>query len=336
MSTSIFISHARGNRAAAQAICDALERRGFQCWIADRDIRAGDNFAAAIVQAMRMATAMVLLISADADSAPEVKREVALAEQIRLTVVPARTEDVVPHPNFAYAVATEQWIDLFEDWDGGIERLARQLETVTKINPQEPVGASSPILGVFREERLFSPEAAPPHGASPRELSVFEMFERHRTAVRQRAEVGTRRVWEAEAVSLPMQEQATTMTSPQPVPAPSPPQMAFPHASAAGSRMLKFLAVGGAIVGALALAAIWLAMRARGAPPPALGSLPRSAIDGQWSPETLLAAVSGLGATSGRRRPASDIVDVSAFAPVSAPVDQEVLVQVPAHPGRRG
>jgi hypothetical protein len=56
-----------------------------------------------------------------------VKREIALASQKHILVVPARVEDVTPNPAFRYEFATRQWIDLFEDWETGIERLVSQI-----------------------------------------------------------------------------------------------------------------------------------------------------------------------------------------------------------------
>ena len=41
MSANIFISHATRDRVVAQTLCEALENRGFDCWVASRDIGPG-------------------------------------------------------------------------------------------------------------------------------------------------------------------------------------------------------------------------------------------------------------------------------------------------------
>jgi hypothetical protein len=76
MTSSIFISYASKDRAVAHTICDALEHRGFHCWIADRDIGPGENFQVSIVHAIRSAKAMILVFSANASNSEEIKKEV--------------------------------------------------------------------------------------------------------------------------------------------------------------------------------------------------------------------------------------------------------------------
>jgi hypothetical protein len=58
-------------------------------------------------------------------------------------VIPVRIEDVVPDEGFAYELAIRQWIDLFADWEGALQRLARQLEGITGVerdlSPDRPL-----------------------------------------------------------------------------------------------------------------------------------------------------------------------------------------------------
>lgn len=130
----IFISHASKDRKFAATICDALEERGFYCWMANRDIRAGEDFAEAIVRAIRAAAVMILVFSSNANNSDEIKKELALAGQSRLIVLPVRVEDVTPEGAFAYQLATRQWIDLFDDWEQSIALVARRLESVPSIS----------------------------------------------------------------------------------------------------------------------------------------------------------------------------------------------------------
>src|ERR1051326_2355713 len=48
----IFISHSSKDKAAADAVCAALERHGIGCWIAPRDIVPGTDWSAAIVDGL--------------------------------------------------------------------------------------------------------------------------------------------------------------------------------------------------------------------------------------------------------------------------------------------
>src|ERR1700729_2007770 len=105
VSSPIFISYSSVDQKVAETICDALQARGYSCWIACRNIGAGDNFQ-------------------------EIKKEIVLAGRHRITVVPVRVEDVAPNDALAYEFATRQWIDLFKDWEREIERLTTQIGTI--------------------------------------------------------------------------------------------------------------------------------------------------------------------------------------------------------------
>jgi hypothetical protein len=72
---------------------------------------------------------MLLVFSANANNSDEIKKEVVLAGQSHLTVIPVRVEDVAPSE-----LATRQWVDLFEDWEQ-VQRLVPQLEAVAGIEP---------------------------------------------------------------------------------------------------------------------------------------------------------------------------------------------------------
>jgi hypothetical protein len=162
IAASIFISYASKDRAAAHTICDALEHRGFDCWIADRDIGPGENFQVSIVHAIRSAKVMILVFSANAANSEEIKKEVVLAGQSRLVVIPVRVEDVTPDEAFAYEMATRQWVDLFDDWEHSIQRLVHQLEAVAHIKSDFKIAAGTPVA-----EQGVSPHKAPPSPSFP-------------------------------------------------------------------------------------------------------------------------------------------------------------------------
>ena len=148
----IFISHSSRDRKMAQTISTALEHRGFHCWISSRDIGPGENFQEAIVRATRGSRVMVLVFTGNANNSNEIKKEMALASQHNLAVIPVRVEDVVPNDAFAYEFATRQWIDTFGNWENAIERLAQQIAQV-------PGGGA-------RENAPSVPRAPPTKGSS--------------------------------------------------------------------------------------------------------------------------------------------------------------------------
>jgi hypothetical protein len=138
----IFISCASKDRKAALTLCAAIEARGFPCWISSRDVGPGENFQEAIVRAIRNAGLMVLVFSANANNSDEIKKEVALAGQGRLAVLPVRIEDVMPSEALSYEFATRQWIDVFDDWERAIQQLlshiANLLPGAEAVSPAMP------------------------------------------------------------------------------------------------------------------------------------------------------------------------------------------------------
>jgi TIR domain len=141
MSALVFISHSSQDHRLAERLCAALERRGLGCWLASRDIKPGDNFQEAIVGAIRTVRAMVLVFTDHANNSSEIKKEIALASQHRLAVIPLRVEDVLPSDAFLYELSTRQWIDAFDDWDRAMDRLAEQVGGIAG----EPVPAPAPV-----------------------------------------------------------------------------------------------------------------------------------------------------------------------------------------------
>lgn len=141
----IFISHSSQDRRVAARVCSALERLGLSCWLASRDIDPGENFQEAIVQAIRSVRVMVLVFTGNANNSDEIKKEIALASQSRLAVMPLRVEDVVPSDAFLYELSTRQWVDAFDDWDRAMTRLAEQISDITgQEKPASPALAARP------------------------------------------------------------------------------------------------------------------------------------------------------------------------------------------------
>lgn len=124
-------------------LCSALENRGIKCWISSRDILPGENFQVAIVRAIRQAKVMLLVFTANSNNSDEMNKELALASQSKLIVVPLRIEDVTPNEAFAYEFATRQWIDFFADWELAVEQLAQRIQNAT--NQPTAAVADAPV-----------------------------------------------------------------------------------------------------------------------------------------------------------------------------------------------
>ena len=161
VSAQVFISFASEDQRVAMTLCQALESRGFKCWISARDIHPGENFQSAIVKAIRGAKIMLLVFTANSNSSDEMNKELALASQSKLVVVPLRIEDVTPNDAFAYEFATRQWIDFFANWEQAIQQVAMRIQSATEVAAAEALELAKPAEEPAVEAHPAEPAAEP-------------------------------------------------------------------------------------------------------------------------------------------------------------------------------
>jgi formylglycine-generating enzyme required for sulfatase activity len=103
----IFLSYSTKNKDYAYRLADALRDAGFDVWIDNEALRAGDEWWESIVRALRAAAAFVVIMTPDSRSSRWVQREVLLAEQWNKPSFPILLEG----ENFEIYVST-QYYDL--------------------------------------------------------------------------------------------------------------------------------------------------------------------------------------------------------------------------------
>lgn len=96
---SAFLSHASQDRAIAEEVTAYLEEKGYRCWVAPRDVRPGEEYAAEIIRGIERAKCFVLLLfealSFFCACSP---RGRAHRIQGQADIYPVRIEDVPPSP----------------------------------------------------------------------------------------------------------------------------------------------------------------------------------------------------------------------------------------------
>jgi predicted ATPase len=127
VSYDIFISHSSRDRVAADAVCAALERHGFRCWIAPRDIVPGTDWSAAIVDGLIASRATVLIFSAHANASLQVRREVQFTCEQGRALLPLRIDETVPESAMAYYLKPVHWLD------AGAPPLERHLDALAAV-----------------------------------------------------------------------------------------------------------------------------------------------------------------------------------------------------------
>lgn len=104
----VFVSHAQEDQALAQDIVSRLEPR-WRCWIAPRDIPPGvTSWAGPIVEAIARSHVFLVIVSNSSIQSKEVLREVTLANEENLRLMPVRIDEAPLSTHLRYFFATVQ------------------------------------------------------------------------------------------------------------------------------------------------------------------------------------------------------------------------------------
>ena len=138
MAYDVFISHSSKDKVTADAVCARLEAGGIRCWVAPRDIRPGDDWGEAIINAIRECRVMVLIFSENANQSQQIKREVNRAVDRGIPIIPFRIENVMPTGAMEYSISTAHWLDAFTPpLESHIAFLAQSVQTLLR-DPNAP------------------------------------------------------------------------------------------------------------------------------------------------------------------------------------------------------
>ena len=149
MAHDIFISYSSKDKPIADGICANLEAAGLRCWIAPRDIAPGDDWPTAITSAITDSQVMVLVFSANSNSSKDVGREIILAANENLTIIPFKIEDVKPEPGKQYYLARTHWLEAMnpptrEHIQALVERVKALIKPVPVSGIVQPSAATPP------------------------------------------------------------------------------------------------------------------------------------------------------------------------------------------------
>src|SRR5580704_13140114 len=114
MAHDVFISHAHKDQRIADEICQKLESARVRCWIAERDLSAGQDWTVATRTAIETSRLMVLVLSENANAARHIEREIAHAFYTRRIIVPLRLTRTLPKRDFLFYLGNVRWIDAFD------------------------------------------------------------------------------------------------------------------------------------------------------------------------------------------------------------------------------
>jgi WD40 repeat protein len=141
MAHDIFISYSNKDKQIADAICANIERAGIRCWIAPRDIAPGEDWPAAISNAITASRGMVLVFSSHSNSSDDVSRELMLAASSKIIIIPFKIDNVEPEPGLKYYLARTHWLDAVNPPTQ--EQIDELVETLKKLFTDEKTAGAT-------------------------------------------------------------------------------------------------------------------------------------------------------------------------------------------------
>jgi hypothetical protein len=174
MAHDVFISSSSKDMAAGEAVCTALEGRGLRCWIAPRDIIPGIGWGQVDRQAIGQSRIMVLVFSENANTSPQIEREVERAVNKGIPIIPLRIENVQPSEALEYFLSSPHWLDAFKLPLGQhLDRLAEAVQALLGSNlPATGVAEAVAVSAAPPAEPVKTPAPATPKKPRPRTIKA--------------------------------------------------------------------------------------------------------------------------------------------------------------------
>jgi WD40 repeat protein len=131
MAHDVFISYSARDKAVADAVCATLESRKIRCWIAPRDVVAGERWVGALIDAIGQSRVFVLVFSDGANRSPQVLNELGEAVERGIPIIPFRIEDVPPSKEMGYYIKAIHWLDAMSPpLEGHLNKLADTVQAL--------------------------------------------------------------------------------------------------------------------------------------------------------------------------------------------------------------
>lgn len=147
----VFVSYSSSDKRVADAAVATLEGAQVRCWYAPRDIIPGKPYGEAIIDALRSARIVVVIVSASATQSPQVIREVERAIHYGAVIVPFRIEDIEMQGSFELFLSVPHWLDaITPPLEVHLERLQTSVRRILNLEPAPaaPATVAAPIHAV--------------------------------------------------------------------------------------------------------------------------------------------------------------------------------------------
>lgn len=135
---SVFTSHTSKNFRLRDEIREFLEPQGISCWIAPRDIPAGQQYGVSIIEAIRQCAVTVKVPMEKSNQSKPAVSEIERTFSYRKTIILIRLREVLPASELEFFVANAQWVDAFSS------PLEARIDEVARISSPLKLGLPNP------------------------------------------------------------------------------------------------------------------------------------------------------------------------------------------------
>ena len=131
---AVFISYASADKKNAGIVCLSLEKRGFRCWIAPRDVRAGHEYPDEIIRGIEESRCVVLLLSKAANESAFVRAKSSAPSAKRSRSSLCGWQRSCHRNRWSCSSQALEWIDI---WKGAVkshmDRLQQELASTLAV-----------------------------------------------------------------------------------------------------------------------------------------------------------------------------------------------------------
>ncbi len=113
MAHDVFISYSSKDKIIADALCHSLENNHIKCWIAPRDILAGEKYGAVIEKAIAACKVCIFIFSEKSKMSPWCESELSIAFSERRIIIPFKIDESLIEGEIRLMLNNRHWIDAF-------------------------------------------------------------------------------------------------------------------------------------------------------------------------------------------------------------------------------
>ncbi len=171
MKYDIFISYRRSDRELVAHIVRKLEERGASVWY-DAEIEGGADWREIIVDALSNSDMLVIFFSEACNHSRQLKKELAVADNMEKPVVPILIENTKPKGAYLYELADRNWLQAFPDPMSHTREIVDHLIALAEKSPGglEGLAGSRPPEELAVKKSVSQPETSAPAPA-PKETT---------------------------------------------------------------------------------------------------------------------------------------------------------------------